>query len=174
MWQDNWWEKCKYIFGCHSITQRHFYVLQINGIAKNVFFFIFPLYLHYHRFDWKNFSITNAKNLFMRWFFYPIMIDWILNIFSVEFIIQSSLTKLDCPFAIFKCHAYLSIIILFFQYIFTVNSTSSNTSSTKYDPDLLKADVIHAKSRVQRLRRELASIDAEVSYKQRGVETLAL
>ena len=61
----------------------------------------------------------------------------------------------------------------FFKYIFTVNSTSSNTSSTKYDPDLLKADVIHAKSRVQRLRRELASIDAEVSYKQRGVETLA-
>ena len=118
MWQDNWWEKCKYIFGCHSITQRHFYVLQINGIAKNVFFFIFPLYLHYHRFDWKNFSITNAKNLFMRWFFYPIMIDWILNIFSFEFIIQSSLTKLDCPFAIFKCHAYLSIIILFFSIYF--------------------------------------------------------
>ena len=60
----------------------------------------------------------------------------------------------------------------------TVNSTSSNTSAStttnnKYDPDLLKADVIHAKSRVQRLRRELASIDAEVSYKQRGVETLA-
>ena len=80
---------------------------------------------------------------------------------------------MDCPFAIFKCHAYLSITVPFFQYIFTVNSTSSNTSSTKYDPDLLKADVIHAKSRVQRLRRELASIDAEVSYKQRGVETLA-
>ena len=61
----------------------------------------------------------------------------------------------------------------FFNIFFAVNSTSSNTSSTKYDPDLLKADVIHAKSRVQRLRRELASIDAEVSYKQRGVETLA-
>ena len=84
---------------------------------QRMYVFIFPLYLHYHRFDWKNFSITNAKNLFMRWFFYPIMIDWILNIFSFEFIIQSSiwsLTKLDCPFAIFKCHAYLSIIIIFF------------------------------------------------------------
>ena len=83
---------------------------------QRMYVFIFPLYLHYHRFDWKNFSITNAKNLFMRWFFYPIMIDWILNIFSFEFIIQSSiwsLTKLDCPFAIFKCHAYLSIIIIF-------------------------------------------------------------
>ena len=56
---------------------------------------------------------------------------------------------------------------------FSVNSTSSNTSTTKYDPDLLKSEVIHAKSRVQRLRRELASIDAEVSYKQKGVETLA-
>ena len=61
----------------------------------------------------------------------------------------------------------------FIHFLYIVNSTSSNTSSTKYDPDLLKADVIHAKSRVQRLRRELASIDAEVSYKQRGVETLA-
>ena len=69
-----------------------------------------------------------------------------------------------------KTLTLMTYLYLFFD---TVNSTSSNTSSTKYDPDLLKADVLHAKSRVQRLRRELASIDAEVSYKQRGVETLA-
>ena len=49
----------------------------------------------------------------------------------------------------------------------------SSTSSTKYDPDLLKSEVFHAKSRVQRLRRELANIDAEVAYQQQGVETLA-
>ena len=54
----------------------------------------------------------------------------------------------------------------------TVNSTTSTASSTKYDPDLLKADVTHAKARVQRLRRELANIHIEMDYKQRGVETL--
>ena len=55
---------------------------------------------------------------------------------------------------------------------FAVNSTTSTASSTKYDPDLLKADVTHAKARVQRLRRELANIHIEMDYKQRGVETL--
>ena len=53
-----------------------------------------------------------------------------------------------------------------------MNSTTSTASSTKYDPDLLKADVTHAKARVQRLRRELANIHIEMDYKQRGVETL--
>lgn len=53
----------------------------------------------------------------------------------------------------------------------SLNSTSS-TSSTKYDPDLLKSDVHHAKARVQRLRRELANINSEMDYKQKGVETL--
>ena len=54
---------------------------------------------------------------------------------------------------------------------FLVNSTASS-SSTKYDPDLLKSDVHHAKARVQRLKRELANINSEVDFKQRGVETL--
>ena len=53
----------------------------------------------------------------------------------------------------------------------SVNSTSS-TSSTKYDPDLLKSDVHHAKARVQRLKRELANINSEMDFKQRGVDTL--
>lgn len=52
-----------------------------------------------------------------------------------------------------------------------MNSTASS-SSTKYDPDLLKSDVHHAKARVQRLKRELANINSEVDFKQRGVETL--
>lgn len=60
----------------------------------------------------------------------------------------------------------------FFTYSFvSVNSTSS-TSSTKYDPDLLKSDVHHAKARVQRLKRELANINSEMDFKQRGVDTL--
>ncbi len=57
--------------------------------------------------------------------------------------------------------------------LFAVNSTGSVASATKYDPDLLKSDVHHARARVQRLRRELASIDSEMAYKQKGVETLA-
>merc|ERR1719471_1576402 len=48
----------------------------------------------------------------------------------------------------------------------------SSTSSTKYDPDLLKSDVHHARARVQRLKRELASINSEMNFKERGVETL--
>ncbi len=52
-----------------------------------------------------------------------------------------------------------------------MNSTCSTGS--KYDVDLLRADVGHCKARVQRLKRELASIDSEVSMKQKGVDTLA-
>ena len=57
--------------------------------------------------------------------------------------------------------------------LFSVNSSCSSASASKYDPDLLKSEVLHAKSRVQRLRRELANIDAEVAYQQQGVDTLA-
>jgi len=53
----------------------------------------------------------------------------------------------------------------------SLNSTTSSTS-TKYDPDLLKSDVHHARARVQRLKRELANINSDVDFKQRGVETL--
>ena len=45
--------------------------------------------------------------------------------------------------------------------------------STKYDPDLLKQDVTLAKSRVARLKRELEQIGAEMTHKERGVETLS-
>ncbi|OWF46020.1 protein KIBRA-like isoform X2 [Mizuhopecten yessoensis] len=53
----------------------------------------------------------------------------------------------------------------------SLNSNSS-VGSTKYDPDLLKADVHHAKNRVSRLRRELEQIRTEMHYKEQGVETL--
>ena len=69
----------------------------------------------------------------------------------------------------YNTNFYLADII--FSFNFSVNSTSS-TSSTKYDPDLLKSDVHHARARVQRLKRELANIHSEMDYKQRGVETL--
>ena len=52
-----------------------------------------------------------------------------------------------------------------------MSSTTSSTS-TKYDPDLLKSDVHHARARVSRLRCELANINSEMDYKQKGVDTL--
>ena len=55
---------------------------------------------------------------------------------------------------------------------FAVNSTSSG-SSTKFDPDLLKADVALAKNRVARLRRDLDVARAEFAYQQRGIDMLA-
>lgn len=53
-----------------------------------------------------------------------------------------------------------------------MNSTSSG-SSTKFDPDLLKADVALAKNRVARLRRDLDVAKAEFSYQQRGIDMLS-
>ena len=54
---------------------------------------------------------------------------------------------------------------------FLVNSTCSTGS--KYDVDLLRADVGQCKARVQKLKRELVNMDAEVCIKQKGMETLA-
>ena len=72
-----------------------------------------------------------------------------------------------------------SLVLTLVNVFISVNSCSSTVTSctsvggTKYDLDLLKSDVSHAKSRVQRLKRELANIDSEMMYKQRGVDTLA-
>ncbi len=54
-----------------------------------------------------------------------------------------------------------------------VSASSSVGGGSKYDPDLLKSDVQHARARVHRLKRELAAIDQEMGYKQKGVDTLA-
>lgn len=54
----------------------------------------------------------------------------------------------------------------------SLNSNSS-VGSTKYDPDLLKADVSLAKQRVARLKQELEQVRVRVHYKEQGVETLA-
>ena len=61
---------------------------------------------------------------------------------------------------------------IYYFSIFTVNSTSSG-SSTKYDPDLLKADVALAKNRVARLRRDLEVARNEFAYQQRGIDMLS-
>ncbi|CAO1390749.1 unnamed protein product [Diamesa tonsa] len=50
--------------------------------------------------------------------------------------------------------------------------SSTSSCSTKFDPDLLRADLVLAKERVYRLRKEMARIQTEMSYTQRGVDTL--
>uniref|UniRef100_A0A8C3G166 WW and C2 domain containing 1 n=1 Tax=Cyclopterus lumpus TaxID=8103 RepID=A0A8C3G166_CYCLU len=52
----------------------------------------------------------------------------------------------------------------------SLNSRSS--SSSKYDPDILKAEISTAKSRVNKLKRDLASMKQELQYKEQGFETL--
>lgn len=63
----------------------------------------------------------------------------------------------------------LALILVFF--LLAVCSSSSSLS-TKYDPDLLKSDVAMAKDRVSRLKSELEKIRNEMTYTQRGVDTL--
>ncbi|XP_075878521.1 protein KIBRA isoform X3 [Nelusetta ayraudi] len=52
----------------------------------------------------------------------------------------------------------------------SLNSRSS--SSSKYDPDILKAEIVTAKSRVNQLKRDLASMKQELQYKEQGFQTL--
>ncbi|XP_062289259.1 protein KIBRA [Scomber scombrus] len=52
----------------------------------------------------------------------------------------------------------------------SLNSRSS--SSSKYDPDILKAEITTAKSRVNKLKRDLACMKQELLYKEQGFETL--
>ncbi|XP_056140366.1 protein KIBRA [Lampris incognitus] len=52
----------------------------------------------------------------------------------------------------------------------SLNSRSS--SSSKYDPEILKAEIITAKSRVNKLKRDLACMKQELQFKEQGFETL--
>ncbi|XP_078459162.1 LOW QUALITY PROTEIN: protein WWC2-like [Lampetra planeri] len=49
---------------------------------------------------------------------------------------------------------------------------SGSSASTKYDPDLLKAEIAETKERVSRLKRELENMTQELNYKEKGIETL--
>ncbi|XP_062867253.1 protein KIBRA [Trichomycterus rosablanca] len=52
----------------------------------------------------------------------------------------------------------------------SLNSRSS--SSSKYDPEILKAEIVTAKSRVNKLKKDLACMRQELLYKEQGFETL--
>ncbi|KAL2097444.1 hypothetical protein ACEWY4_006651 [Coilia grayii] len=49
---------------------------------------------------------------------------------------------------------------------------SGSSSSTKYDPDILKAEISTTKVRVNKLKRELLQMRQELLYKEQGFETL--
>ncbi|XP_075466848.1 protein WWC2 isoform X2 [Ascaphus truei] len=49
---------------------------------------------------------------------------------------------------------------------------SGSSSSTKYDPDILKAEISTTRVRVKKLKRELSQMKQELLYKEQGFETL--
>lgn len=49
---------------------------------------------------------------------------------------------------------------------------SGSSSSTKYDPDILKAEISTTRLRVKKLKRELSQMKQELLYKEQGFETL--
>uniref|UniRef100_A0A8C9WLV4 WW and C2 domain containing 2 n=1 Tax=Scleropages formosus TaxID=113540 RepID=A0A8C9WLV4_SCLFO len=49
---------------------------------------------------------------------------------------------------------------------------SGSSSSTKYDPDILKAEISTTKVRVNKLKRELSQMKQELLYKEQGLDTL--
>lgn len=57
-------------------------------------------------------------------------------------------------------------------YLFSSVYSSNSSISTRHDPELLKAELAMAKERVWRLKRELLQINSDITYTQRGVDTL--
>lgn len=49
---------------------------------------------------------------------------------------------------------------------------SSSSSNSKYDPEILKAEIATAKSRVNKLKREVVYMQQELQYKENGYQTL--
>ncbi|XP_030067565.1 protein KIBRA isoform X2 [Microcaecilia unicolor] len=49
---------------------------------------------------------------------------------------------------------------------------SASSSSSKYDPDILKAEIATTKSRVNKLKREVLYMKQELHYKENGFQTL--
>ncbi|NP_001096212.1 protein KIBRA [Xenopus tropicalis] len=49
---------------------------------------------------------------------------------------------------------------------------SGSSSSSKYDPDILKAEIATTKSRVNKLKREMVFLRQELQYKENGYQTL--
>ncbi|NXT99019.1 WWC2 protein, partial [Buphagus erythrorhynchus] len=59
-----------------------------------------------------------------------------------------------------------------FNYTGSISLFSGSSSSTKYDPDILKAEISTTRLRVKKLKRELSQMKQELLYKEQGFETL--
>ncbi|EPQ09232.1 Protein KIBRA [Myotis brandtii] len=53
-----------------------------------------------------------------------------------------------------------------------VSLVSGLSSSSKYDPEILKAEIATAKSRVNKLKREMVHLQQELQFKEHGFQTL--
>uniref|UniRef100_G1SK02 WW and C2 domain containing 1 n=1 Tax=Oryctolagus cuniculus TaxID=9986 RepID=G1SK02_RABIT len=53
-----------------------------------------------------------------------------------------------------------------------ISLVSGSSSSSKYDPEILKAEIATAKSRVNKLKREMVHLQHELQFKERGFQTL--
>lgn len=53
-----------------------------------------------------------------------------------------------------------------------VSLVSGSSSSSKYDPEILKAEIATAKSRVNKLKREMVHLQHELQFKEHGFQTL--
>lgn len=53
-----------------------------------------------------------------------------------------------------------------------VSLVSGSSSNSKYDPEILKAEIATAKSRVNKLKREMVHLQQELQFKERGFQTL--
>lgn len=53
-----------------------------------------------------------------------------------------------------------------------VSLVSGSSSSSKYDPEILKAEITTAKSRVNKLKREMVHLQQELQFKEHGFQTL--
>lgn len=58
------------------------------------------------------------------------------------------------------------------NFFFCLVSSSSSSINTRHDPEVLKAELAISKERIWRLKRELLQITSDISYTQRGVDTL--
>lgn len=79
------------------------------------------------------------------------------------------------PASVFHCIYLLPPDPQYFLFFISLHlsvSSSTTSISSKYDPELLKADLAVSKERVRRLKQELAQINSEISFTQRGVATL--
>lgn len=59
------------------------------------------------------------------------------------------------------------------MYLCHLAVSSGGSGASRWDPDLLKTDVVMARNRVGRLKRELHQIKHEVANTEAGMQTLA-